>query len=99
MPHLAMQVSALGNGDLACLSQHAQFLVARGVIALSQSLNSACAAAFISTAIAIAWLIRANAKADVTGAKISDRAIRIAKMARMPDKSNPIRRVKWCLSI
>jgi hypothetical protein len=52
-----MQVSAFGNGDLACLSQQAQFLWAGGFIALWQSPGSDGAAASISAAIAIARLI------------------------------------------
>jgi hypothetical protein len=52
-----MHVSALGNGHLACVSQHAQFLGAGGFIALWQSPCSDGAAAFISAAIAIARLI------------------------------------------
>ena len=55
--HLAMQVSAFGKGDLACLSQHAQFFGAGGFIALWQSPCSDAAPAFISAAIAIARLI------------------------------------------
>jgi chemotaxis methyl-accepting protein methylase len=90
-----MHVSALGNGHLACVSQHAQFLGAGGFIALWQSPCSDGAAAFISAAIAIARLICATAHADVTGAKISDRAIRIATMARMVGKNEPYPPVRW----